>query len=277
MITETKDYQAVAPLFAGWDETMIWSCLSGQMGHIYIPSDRQEAPVSAAAILGDFAFYVGRPDPELASFWPEDKENDFMIATGREDAWKELIEACYPGQFETNERFAFYKEPESLDPAKLQSFVDVLDPRFELKLIDEKLYEKCKEQEWSWDFVSLYHDYEDYQVHGLGILAMDGDKPVAGASSYNSYVNWKEAGAALDPWFPDRINGIEIEIDTSEDYKRLGLASACGAKLILEAIKKGWYASWDAANEISCHLAKKLGYRMHHAYQVAEINRVRKE
>ena len=39
--------KAAAPLFAGWEETMLWSCLSGVMGEIYAAAP--EAPSSAAA------------------------------------------------------------------------------------------------------------------------------------------------------------------------------------------------------------------------------------
>ena len=54
MILELKEREKAAPLFMGWQETMIWSCLQGVMGHIYV--DSSEEPVSAATVLGDFCF-----------------------------------------------------------------------------------------------------------------------------------------------------------------------------------------------------------------------------
>ena len=72
---------------------------------------------------------------------------------------------------------------------------------------------------------------------------------VSGASSYSSYVR-----------------GIEIEIDTREDYRRRGLAYICGAKLVLECLGRGWYPSWDAQNQWSVALAEKLGYHFDHEY-----------
>ena len=77
---------------------------------------------------------------------------------------------------------------------------------------------------------------------------------LAGASSYSTY---KE--------------GIEIGIDTREDHRRKGLAYACGAKLILECLKKGIYPSWDAQNKWSVALAEKLGYHISHEYTAYEI------
>ena len=50
LLYRLDDPKAAAPLFAGWEETMLWSCLSGVMGEIYAAAP--EAPSSAAAVLG---------------------------------------------------------------------------------------------------------------------------------------------------------------------------------------------------------------------------------
>lgn len=78
---------------------------------------------------------------------------------------------------------------------------------------------------------------------------------VSGASSYTVY-----------------RGGIEIEIDTRIDYRRQGLALACGAKLIMECLKRGLYPSWDAQNPGSVALSQKLGYHFDREYPVYEIN-----
>lgn len=77
---------------------------------------------------------------------------------------------------------------------------------------------------------------------------------MSGASSYSRYQE-----------------GIEIEIDTREDYRRKGFASVCGAKLILECLKRNLYPSWDAQNKASVSLAEKLGYHYSHIYTAIEI------
>ena len=40
----------------------------------------------------------------------------------------------------------------------------------------------------------------------------------------------------------------------------MGLATACGAALVLSCLERGLYPSWDAHTSISLHLAEKLGY-----------------
>ncbi|MDE7014441.1 MAG: GNAT family N-acetyltransferase, partial [Kineothrix sp.] len=88
----------------------------------------------------------------------------------------------------------------------------------------------------------------------LGVLVKKDGRPVAGASSYTTY-----------------RGGIEVEIDTKEEYRRKGLASVCGARLILECLARNIYPSWDAQNKWSVALAEKLGYHFSHTYDAYEI------
>ena len=59
---------AAARLFARWEDTMIWSCLQGIMGEIWV--DDLQAPNAAMARLGDFAFLQGYPMKRCCSFVP---------------------------------------------------------------------------------------------------------------------------------------------------------------------------------------------------------------
>ena len=66
--------------------------------------------------------------------------------------------------------------------------------------------------------------------------------------------------------------GIEIEVDTVEEERRKGLATAASAALILRCLDEGLYPSWDAQNMISVHLAEKLGYEYDHEYTAYEVS-----
>ena len=115
-------------------------------------------------------------------------------------------------------------------------------------------FQLCKDNGWANDLVSQYSDYSKYKELGLGVAVFYQGELVAGASSYSVY-----------------DKGIEIEIDTREDYRRKGLAYACGAKLILECLERGLYPSWDAQNPWSLALAEKLGYHFSHEYVAYEV------
>lgn len=252
MVYEISSNKYIEKLFDDWQETLIWSCLQGVMGHLYVTN--QERPDCAMALIGDFCFFAGNPNQELVSFKPEGCQQDFVIMIPQNDEWATLIEDVYGKRARKVERYAIKKEPDVFDRVKLQRMVDTKADEYKLQMIDEKWFYQCKEMGWCRDWVSQYDTYELYEKHGLGVILLKDGEVVSGASSYSSY-----------------HGGIEIEIDTHEDYRRKGLASICGAKLILECLDRGWYPSWDAQNLGSVALAEKLGYHFDHEYVAYEI------
>lgn len=243
-------------LFRGWEETLIWSCLQGVMGHIY--ADSLEEPASAMALLGDFCFLAGKPEESFLAWEAEYSGRDFMILVPRDKLWADSIEAYYGGKAKKVVRYAMKKEPNVFDKEKLMAAL-VLPEGYTLEPIEEALFWRCKEIPWCRDWVFQYQDYAMYQKYGLGVAILKNGEPVSGASSYSGY-----------------LGGIEIEIDTREDYRRKGLAYICGAKLILECLARGWYPSWDAQNPWSAALAVKLGYHPDYEYTAYEVKREEK-
>ncbi len=123
-------------------------------------------------------------------------------------------------------------------------------------MFDEQLVRESFEQSWSRDFCAQFRDTEDFLARGIGVGALFEGKLVAGASSYSIY-----------------RGGIEIEIDTKPEFRRQGLATTCGAKLILECLSRGLYPSWDAYDLRSVSLAEKLGYHLDRPYVVYALER----
>ena len=260
MIWELKETIKAAMLFDGWRETMIWSCLPGVMGKIYV--DSLEKPVSAMAVLGDFVFLAGEPEREFIDRKKSEtngcgpdtaqrpgERGGSRIIVPRDEGWAKLIEECLGDRAKKTVRYAIKKEPDVFDRERLQRIVDRLPGGYELNMIDEELFKRCSEEEWSSSWVEQYKEYDTYRRYGLGVVMLKDGEPVSGASSYTGY-----------------IGGIEVQIDTREDYRRRGLALICGAKLILECLRRGWYPSWDAQNRWSVGLAEKLGYHFDHEY-----------
>ena len=69
MVFKMEEAYRASPLFRGWQETLIWSCLQGIMGNVY--ADSPDKPASAMACLGDFRFFAGKPDRDLVLYWPD--------------------------------------------------------------------------------------------------------------------------------------------------------------------------------------------------------------
>lgn len=252
MIHCLKHTDAAKPIFGNWQETMIWSCLQQVMGHIY--ADDLQEPQSAMARLGDFCFFAGQPAKELVMYQPPEDRRDFMIMVPQNEAWGRLIAGCYQDRAKPAVRYAIQKEAGIFDRQKLQAITEGISAEYELHMIGEELYAACRREGWTKDLVAQFPSYAFYQKWGLGVVALRDGRIVSGASSYSAYQG-----------------GIEIEIDTHREYRRRGLALACGAKLILSCLERGLYPSWDAQNLGSVALAEKLGYHFDHEYPVFEV------
>ena len=231
----------LAALFAGWEETMVWSCLQGVMGR------GETNPAGDAGVISvqDFSFLAGRPDRALL------ERAAGPILVPRTEDWRPLIEETFGSRASRETRWAIRKEPDVFDRARLEGFVRALPAGYELREIDEALVPVLLAEDWSEDLCSAFDSPEDCCRRGVGVAALYGGVPVAGAGSYSVY-----------------RGGIEIEISTRADHRRKGLAAACGAALILACLDRGLYPSWDAIDLRSVALAEKLGYRRGEPYTV---------
>jgi GNAT superfamily N-acetyltransferase len=242
-----EEMNKIAPFFDGWNETLIWSCLQGYMGKAW--ADDIQNPNSVQVYTADFCFYAGDPKIELVKNIPDDFKEKYIFMVPLTKEWADLIEQVYAGRFSSFMRYAIKKEPEVFDRTILQAYIEKLPANFRLRRIDEEIYHRVLTEEWSKYFCCNFPTYEFYDTYGLGYVILDQDRIVSGASSYTVY-----------------DKGIEIEIDTREEYRRKGLALACASALILECLNKGIYPSWDAANRESVALSEKLGYHFEKEY-----------
>ncbi len=252
MIYRLQDPSVAAHLFDGCSDTCILSALQGVMGEIY--ADDVKNPSCAMAVMNVFVFFAGEPSREMAAFKPHSFNGDFAIFVPQNAAWQACIETVWGEKAEKFSRFAIRKDPD-FDTEKLLAFTKSIPATVSLRLIDEQLYHQCLQNEWSRDFVCNYPDFNTFSKIGLGVVAVEHGEIIAGASSFSSY-----------------DGGIEIEIVTHESHRQKGLATACGAALIIECLNRNLYPNWDAATRISVALSEKLGYRFSHEYTACRIN-----
>lgn len=264
MICELKETGRASALFAGWQDSVVWSVVQGVMGKIYV--DSLKKPESGAVMLGDFCFLSGKPKSKVIFGVLEKGECTELILVPQNNDWAQMIENCYGEKAEKAIRYAIKKEPGIFDLVKLQKAANSLSAEYEMKLIDKELFEACRMTSWSKDLAANYENYSKYEKFGLGVVILKNGEIVAGISSYSGYGR--------------RINenlgyhgGIEIEVVTREDYRRKGLAYIGAARLLLECDKRGLYPNWDAANKMSVGLAEKLGYHFSHEYVVYKVKK----
>ena len=242
MIYELIETGRASALFAGWRDSVVWSALQGVMGKIYV--DSLEKPESGVVMLGDFCFLSGKPKSEIISGALTNSASEEVILVPQNDDWA-------PGIF---------------DLEKLLKVTEKLPKEYEMRLIDQSLFEICRDTQWSKDLTANYESYSQYKEYGLGVCILTGGEVVAGISSYSGYGRRSDENLGCH-------GGIEIEVVTREDYRRKGLAYIGAARLLLECDKRGLYPNWDAANKMSVGLAEKLGYHFSHEYVVYKVKK----
>lgn len=157
--------------------------------------------------------------------------------------WQELVEETLEGRLIRITRYAFTSE--KLERGHLQSLRDTLPEGFRLAQMNLALAKQLKQEqgEFSEDHLVNFDSAEDFLRRGFGFCILQGEQIVCAATT-----------------FAVCSKGIEIQINTREQQRRKGLASAAAAALILHSLERGLDPNWDAASPISARLAEKLGY-----------------
>ena len=240
-------FQKAAELFENWQEPLILSCLQGYMGTMIV--DDEKSPMSAIIDIRDFCFCAGVPDMALLCSLQGSR-----LLLPQHEGWEQLIEKQFDTKAHKFLRYATKKDPSLFNKDRLMAYISALDSCYKLVPFDQKLFDLSKRECWSQDLCPPFADLATYKSYAAGVAILHEGKLVAGASPYAIYGN-----------------GIEIEIDTKPEYRGKGLATACGAKLILDCLSKGQYPNWDAHDLRSLHLAEKLGYQLCHPYTAYEL------
>ena len=256
MIKLNEDRSRLIPFFNNMHQTpLVLSYLQGHMGEGWI--DRVEEPTCAQIRLGEFSIVAGAADSkeatDLVLNLPLHVNSPWFLIIPQDESWGKLISQCYPERSFKITRYAI-KNDTVFPLDKLQASIAKLPAQYRITRIDEKLYNMCLQHPQLKDLCSHFSSAEDYVRRGIGYCILHDEKLICGASSY----------AVFD-------NGIELEIDTAEEYRRQGLATICASQLITECVKNGIYPRWDAASPKSLDLAKKLGYEFSHEYPAYAI------
>ena len=100
-----------------------------------------------------------------------------------------------------------------------------------------------------------YQNYEDFLQHGAGVAVLfDGDVTAA-ASSFLTFGN-----------------DIELDLFTSPEHRRKGLADHCVSQLMRDCTERGLTVHWDAQNTASAEMALSHGFTIAQEYAVYELD-----
>lgn len=259
-ILEKTRLEELKKFYINSTDSTVWSCLQGYNGRIFV-NDGENMSITLLWV-GDFLF------PSCNQEFDEQKAMDMLMDFNQISEIKNLLIIPQTNQWEallqkeanvkTILRYAIKKKQvQDFDKEHLESIVNRLGEEYHFKKIDKNLAEMIMNEDWSRDFCSNFNSPKDYEDRGFGVVILRGEEIVCGASSYTAY-----------------DKGIEVEIATKEAYKRRGLATICGAKLILLCMQEGLQVNWDAANLYSVKIAETLGFEFDREYATYLWNEV---
>lgn len=210
----------VRALFGAFGGVMAVACLEGRMGRVLAARGGR----SAAAELGDFAFFAGEPAEELL------RATCAEIVVAQNARWRALRP-----QWRAFPRWAFGEAPADVGRLRERAAVPA---GYELRALDAETAALCRAQEWSRD-LAAGHMGEGCE----GFVLLRGGEVCAGAAAYAR-----------------SSRGASIQVDTRADLRRRGLAGCCAANYILRCLERGLWPEWDAHTRASAALAESLGY-----------------
>jgi len=232
----------IAPLFANWDEVIIKSCLQGHMGQAY--ADNEDEPTVAKIECLGFCFIAGDADSPQATELMIHLEEGLEMQLNSE-AWHNLVRKEISNKTYEFKRYKFKKDLSFFDKNRLDAYVRKLPEGYEIMPIDEKLFHELPKQEWADCHCSQFSSFDEFQLYGLGYIVMFDGELICASSPYA---------------YCEGI--IDVQIDTVEEHRQKGIATACSAQLILSCLDRGILPYWSADCDESRHLAEKLGYQI---------------
>lgn len=215
-------------------DTLLISALEGRTGWAFESRDGSAAMVYSRG----FVFLGGQAREGFFRRAAERLPGEFLTFSGS-PAWLRIAARWGADIPMTRYRLA---SPRHFDRDKLRHLA-APPAGFSLMAGDADTYRACRAEKWSEDLVKWYPDGEAMAREGLMTAACRDGVPVAGCGVY----------ARTD-------TGVEIEIDTREDMRRLGLARCCAAAFLLRCEERGLTPHWDAMTSISRDLALQLGF-----------------
>jgi len=242
-----KEREKAKQFFSEPHDSLIYTITEGIKGKAYGAGE----PVKCVYLhFGYFSFVAGdaksKEAQELVGAIRELIRGEEKAVVSYEDGWEQLLLKAYPGA-RLKERSMMEIPPQGLDRDEINRLLETYEQGaygdYRLQAIDHRLYCILKVEKWADGMVTNFDSYEEFEDHGFGYVMCDGDVPVSGCSVYSYY-----------------STGVEIQVDTKEEYRGRGLAKLASAAMMQECMRRNLRPSWDAANPTSRTIAGHMGF-----------------
>jgi len=243
--------EKIAPLFSEYrfDRVLIDSVLEGNFGTAI--ADSIECPRVARLDSGAFTILGG--DPGSKDTIKLIRRKPIYYITPQNRSWRDFLDYYFCDKISTIKFTDFTCK--KLNNDRLNFIIKNLIKGYELRRMDKQLAEQLPKDIRNEYFFENYHTIKDFLDRGIGYCILDGTRIVSAATAV---ARSKRA--------------IDIEIETEASYRRQGLGTLVGAKLISYCLENNIEPKWLSSNDESKKLATCLGYQEAETYKTYKIN-----
>ncbi len=231
-----------------YDRVLIDSVLEGKFGKAYVNS---KGPIEIVRLdSASITILYGNSD----SICINDiiKVAPIYYVTPQNTEWETKLRSIYENRINVI-NFINYT-PNDIKKDHLRKIIDCLDPSYQIKQIDNDLAKRVEVDIENEYFFENFISIEDYLRRGIGFCVCHENKLVSAATS-----------------MAQSSKAIDIEIETISKYRKLGLGTIVGAKLVLFCLENKIEPKWIAVNKESGSIASKLGFKKGESYTTFEI------
>ena len=218
--------------------------LEGQMGQAFV--DDVHHPTVFKIQAGPFFYLAGDASSPGASELLE-HITPYTLLMPSSPGWLDAARQVCGEQLVPFERYSFSSHTLSLQ--QIEPLCQVAPFAHQVQQMDSDFSTQLWGQEHFVD-LSYFDSPEDFCQRGIGFY-LTLHHTVVGAA-YSQLVC---------------SHGIEVSLFVLPEYRRQGIATVLASRLVKWCLENRQTAHWDAANQESCQLAKKLGYLPTGTYQ----------
>lgn len=125
----------------------------------------------------------------------------------------------------------------------------------EISAINDSDRKTLLNESWSADLVANTISSEERFPSAFGFIARLNDRVIGGVGCYTVYAT-----------------GVEVQIDTRDGYRRRGVATELAKRMLVECKDRSLECHWDAMNEESVTLARRVGFEWDRTYWCYEMS-----
>lgn len=227
--------------------------LEGQTGQkLKINLDNDTDPGVAQILRDGFTLFTGDTKNTEAEVMMKNLPGNYLIMPSGQN-WVDLAKDVHGDRLKTKTRYSFTND--EISQENIELLIEAHPKKETCRLITLDEAQKMANHKINKAHLMNFESPGHFMQTGFG-YGIKSDGEIAAACT-SSLVCKK---------------GVEVNVITLPEYRQKGYAFLCALKFLRHCLQNNLYANWDASDEMSVDLAKKLGYTFKKEYKVYYID-----